>query len=418
MRKSGLSHRKIEAATAPPGQRRRLSDWPASPAVLVIGPSNHRAWISRPRVGGRSQTFTHGTYPTISLQIARERARAVERTIAEGTTDRAKLRAIARGADPNRPFGSPLETVEDAVAEFISRYLHGRRRAPAYIRGVERRFANHVLPTLGRRHLHNITRREIVLLLDRVQDRAGPAAANLVLANLRKFFRWARERELIETVPTEGITMPGAAVKRERVLDDRELTLIVRAARRLGYPFGTYVLLLVLTGLRRNEAATLRWEDINPTNGVIVLSPERMKARRPHVVPLAPAVVDLFAHCPRHGPFVLGSDGTKPLTAFVWVKQQIDRLVAELASAPLAPWRLHDLRRSAGTGMAKIGTSRFVVARVLAHTDREITGVYDRYEYLTEKRAALEKWAAFVVGLLQPQPVEARGSHPEVAHGH
>jgi hypothetical protein len=57
--------------------------------------------------------------------------------------------------------------------------------------------------------------------------------------------------------------------------------------------------------------------------------------------------------------------------------------------------------------MARLGTSRFIVARVLAHADREITGVYDRYEYVSEKRTALERWAAHVGGLLRPQPVEA-----------
>src|SRR5215472_7330998 len=104
MRKAGLTHRQIEAATAPPGQRRRLSDWPASPALLVVSgaPSSHRAWTSRPRIAGRAQTFTHGAFPVVSLQLARGRARAVERAIAEGITDRAILRAIARGADPHR----------------------------------------------------------------------------------------------------------------------------------------------------------------------------------------------------------------------------------------------------------------------------------------------------------------------------
>jgi integrase len=418
MRKAGLTYRQIEAATAPPGGRFRYSDWPASPAVLVVSgpPSTHKSWSSRPRVAGQPQTLTHGTFPAVTLQMARERARAVERAIAGGITDRAKLRAIARGADPSRPFGNPLDTFEAAVAEFISRHLHGRRRAPAYIHGVERRFANHVLPTFGKRDLHGVTRREVVLLLDHIHDHAGPAAANLVLANLRKFFRWARERDLVETVPTDGIAMPGAAPKRERVLDDNELALVMRAARRLGYPFGAYVQLLVLTGLRRTEAATLRWTDIDLPSGVMTLPAERMKGRRPHVVPLAPSVVDLLAHCPPDGPFVLTNDGTKPLKSFDWVKLQIDRLATEIASTSLAPWTLHDLRRSAATGMARLGVSRFVVARVLAHTDREITGTYDRYEYASEKRAALEKWAAHVVGLLQPQPLEARGSHPEVAH--
>jgi integrase len=406
MRKAGLTHRQIEAATAPPGQRRRLSDWPASPLYLAVSgtPSNHKSWLSRPRVAGRQQTLTHGSYPAISLQIARERARAVARAVAEGATDRARLRAIARGADPTRIASQSVTTVEVVTAEFITRHLHGRRRAPAYIRGVEGRFRNHILPNLGKRDIRSITRREIVVLLDQVHDHKGPAAANLTLACLRKFFRWARERELVEAIPTEGIAKPGEETKRERVLEDSELELVMRAARRLGYPYGTYTQLLVFTALRRGELAGLRWREIDPATNIITIPAQRMKARRTHVVPMVPAIVDLLAHCPHEGLFVLG--GSKPLTSFLWVKQQLDRLAPEIA-----PWTLHDLRRSVATSMARLGIPRFIVARVLAHTDREITATYDRHQYEKEKKSALEKWAAHVTGLLAPQPV------PEVAHG-
>jgi integrase len=412
MRKTGLTHRQIEAATAPAGQRRRLSDFPASALYLAISgaPSEHKSWISRPRVGGRQQTLTHGTFPVVPLQLARERARAVERAIAEGVTDRAALRAIARGADPKHPFGSPLDTVAAAVAEFITRYLHGRRRAPAYIRGVERRFANHVLPTFGKRSIRGITRREIVELLDRVHDRKGPVAANLVLANLNTLLRWARERELVAAVVTEGITPPGEQRRRERVLDDRELALVMRAARRLGFPYGTYVQLLILTGLRRGEVAGLRWDEVDFASGTITIPAARMKGRKAHLIPLAPATSSLLDHCPRHGPFVLGNGGARPLTSFLWTKRQVDRLTSEIA-----PWVIHDLRRSVATGLAKLGVARFIVARVLAHTDTTITGIYDRHEYQSEKKQALERWAAHVTGLLQPQTAET--AEAETAYG-
>jgi integrase len=343
----------------------------------------------------------------VPLQLARERARAVERAIAAGATDRTRLRAIARGTDPNRQPARPIDTVEAVAAEFITRYLRAQRRSSGYIAGVTGRLANHVLPTLGPRDIRGIGRRELIDLLDRVHDRSGPGAANQTLAALRKLFRWARQRGLVDMVPTEDIPMPGAAIKRERVLDDRELALIMRAARRLGHPNGVFVQLLMLTAMRRNEVATLRWEDMDIGTGVITLPASVTKARKAHVVPLAPAVMDLLTHCPREGAFVLGAT---PVVSFSRVKRQLDRLALEITGAPVAPWRLHDLRRSCATSMARLGVTRFIVARVLAHTDGEITGTYDRYEYLVEKRAALERWAAHVVGLLQPQPVE-------VAHG-
>jgi integrase len=302
----------------------------------------------------------------------------------------------------------PPDLTEAVAAQFVARHLRGRDRAPAYVRSVEARFANHVLPTLGKRDIRTITRREIITLLDQVHDTAGPMAANLTLANLSTLFRWARQRDLIETIPTDGIAMPGATVKRDRVLDDRELALVMRAARRLGYPHGSYIQLLALTALRRSEAATLQWTDIDLASGVITIPAERMKGKKAHIVPLAAAVMDLLAHCSHDEPFVFGA---KLIVAFDRIKEQIDGLVGEIANAPLAPWTLHDLRRSMATGAARLGVTRFIVARALAHADREVTSIYDRFEYLPEKRAALEKWAAHVTGLLQPQPVE-------VAHGH
>jgi integrase len=404
MRKAAaLSHRRIENATAPPGKRRRLSDWPASPLYLVVsGPPSHvKSWVSRQRVAGRQQTLTYGMFPAVPLQLARQRAQAVERALAAGISELPRLRAIARGADPDQAPLHPPDRFEVVAAEFIVRYLRARHRAPAYVLAVERRFRNHVLPGFTGRDIRSITRREVVALLDRVHDDAGPEAANLTLAALRSLFRWANQRDLVDVVPTSGIVAPGETAKRDRVLDDVELAAVMRAARRLGYPFGIFVQLLVLTGLRRGEAAGLRWADIDLAGGIIAIPAERMKGRRAHMVPLTPAVIALLDHCPRQGPFVLRANGSKPLTSFIWAKQQIDRL-----TVGTAPWRLHDLRRSCATGMARLGIQRFVIARVLAHADREVTGVYDRYEYLPEKRAALERWAAHVTGLLRPQPVE------------
>jgi integrase len=422
MRRAGLTNHRIETATAGNAGRRRLSDWPTSPLVLVVsGPSSHKAWTSRPRVGGRAQTLTHGTYPSVPLQLARERARAVARAIAAGITDRVALRAIARGIDPNQATAHPVDTIEKTAAEFIARHLRGRRRSPRYIRNVEGRFRNHILSVIGSRDLRSVSRREIAELLDAVHDNVGPIAANQVLVALHGLFRWARQRDLVETIPTEGIVKPGVDHKRERVLDDRELALVMRAARRLGYPSGSFIQLLVLTGLRRSEAAALLWDEVDIEKGVVTLPAARMKGRKSHILPLSPAVIDLLDHCPRRGEFVFSTTGARALNDFDFYKQRIDRLVEEIdPSALLAPWTLHDLRRSCATGLARLGVQRFIVSRVLAHADREITGVYDRHEYTAEKRAALELWARHVTGLLQPQPVETAvvaAEIAEVAHG-
>ena len=67
----------------------------------------------------------------------------------------------------------------------------------------------------------------------------------------------------------------------------------------------------------------------------------------------------------------------------------------------------HDLRRTAATGMARAGVQRFIVARVLGHVDRSVTGIYDRYEYLDEKRVALDTWARRLTAILESKPPAA-----------
>jgi integrase len=290
------------------------------------------------------------------------------------------------------------------ATEFVSRHLKARNRAPAYITAVERRLGNHVLPVFGDRGIRSIARRELIALLDRVHDDAGPEAANATLAAMRALFRWANRRDLVEAVPTVGILPPGAATRRDRVLSDAELARVLRAARQLGHPFGSFTQLLILTALRRNEAANLRWDEIDLTERLITLPAERTKSRRAHLVPLAPTAIDLLARLPRTGTFVMSVDGSRPISTFSRGKRRIDH------HAPmLAPWTLHDLRRSAATGLARLGVARFVISRILAHSDREVTGIYDRYEYLSEKRAALEQWAVHTSGLLHPHAEEAAG---------
>jgi integrase len=419
LRKAGLTDTAIRQLTAPEGKRRRYSDWPASPLELVVSgpPSSHKSWTSRPRLTSGQQKITFGPYPQVPLARARELARAVEAARAAGA-DLETLRAIARGADPTKPVVAvkAVDTVERVIAQFNVRYLEQRNRAPGYIAGTNGIFQNHVLPAWRGRDITTITRREIIERLDVVTDKAGPVAANRTLAALSKLFRWAQQRGLIETLPVAGIEKPAEEATRDRVLGDAELRLVWQAAVTAGYPFGTFFKLLILLGQRRGETAVIQWRDVDLDGGLLTLPAEITKNRTLHLVPLAPAVIELFAAMPRIGPHVLSTNAAAPIAGFSKAKGQIDRLAAAAATAaglaPPEPWTPHDLRRSCATGMARLGVPRFDIARVLNHTDASVTGGYDRYEYLAEKRAALSKWANHVVGLTRPQIISMR----EVAH--
>jgi integrase len=186
---------------------------------------------------------------------------------------------------------------------------------------------------------------------------------------------------------------------RERVLSDDELAEVWRAAGDNTY--GTIVRLLILTGQRREEIGGLRWSEIDFAAQTIRLPGERAKNHRPHDVPLSDPSMRLITALPRR----LDSDFVFGIRGFPIPKRALDERIAAACQAPMAPWVLHDLRRSLATGLGeRLGVLPHVVEAILNHVDghkRGVAGVYNRASYDKEKRAALDMWAAHVLGLVE-----------------
>jgi integrase len=176
----------------------------------------------------------------------------------------------------------------------------------------------------------------------------------------------------------------------------------------LGYPFGFFLKFALVTAQRRGEIAELRWSDIDATSRTWELPAAGTKADRAHVVPLSPPARAILSDVPRIGEFVFTTRGDRPLGGFSKAKERLDRVLAgdggnpltpsgdAVSEVPPAPWTIHDLRRTAATGMGRLGVSRFIIGRVLNHADPSVTGIYDRHEYLAEKRQALEAWGSYL----------------------
>jgi hypothetical protein len=264
----GLTDAAVRRYKVAKGQRKDYPDWPVSPLIArVSGPSDrtpdgHVAWISRPRIKGSQQRLTHGSYPGMTLERARQLAKDAAQAIAEGKDPEA-VRAISRGEEPAGSRPRPVDTVEAVHDLFIVRYLEQRGRAENYIANTKGIFKNHVLPKWRDRDITTITRREVIELLDEVTDRAGPTAANRTLSAVSKMMRWAMQRGIIESAPVSGIAKPGDERKRDRVLDDHEITVLWRCAVTLGYPWGRFFQLLLLLGQRREATAAMRWQDLD-----------------------------------------------------------------------------------------------------------------------------------------------------------
>jgi integrase len=371
----------------PPTRRVEVPDSILPGFYLVLQTSGAKAWCVRYRHAGRTRKFTLGTTAVLPLALARERAREALQVVAAGR-DPAIERKAARAGEQG--------SLRNVAELFIERHVRSNLR-PRSVEAAEHNLKAYVLPRWGDWRIQDITRRDIIALLDIIVDEGKPTTANRTLATLSKLFAWAVERSIIEVSPCIGVKRPALEISRDRVLADDELATVWKAAERLGYPFGTFVQLLVFLGQRRNEIAGMRWSEIN---GLLwTLPASRTKNKRLHEVPLSAAAQTLLAKMPRisGSDFVLTTSGKKPIRDFGFAKRRIDEL------APIAPpWTFHDLRRTMASGMARLGQPVHVIEAVLNHRSGTISGVaaiYNRHAYLEEKRAALEMWAQHVLTL-------------------
>jgi integrase len=238
-----------------------------------------------------------------------------------------------------------------------------------------------------------------------VKERCGPGAANDVYAALRRLFNWCVEREIVAASPLTGLRAPADAKSRERTLSDKELAAVWEAAVKLGYPFGPFIQILILTAQRRTEVARMRWQQIDLDAGTWTLDGEDTKAKRKHVVPLSSQALEILRSLPEgDGPgFVFTKTGATPISGFSKAKKRLDAL------SGVTDWELHDLRRTATTGLISLGVSEFLASRILNHAPKTllgVTAVYNRYGYLPEMRRALEAWAAHVTGAEEGEPAK------------
>jgi integrase len=186
------------------------------------------------------------------------------------------------------------------------------------------------------------------------------------------------------------------------VLADDELCAVWRAAEATPYPYGQLVRMLILTGQRRDEIAGARWGEIDLDAGLLTIGAGRMKAKAGHSVPLTPAAVEMLRGLPRfvRGDFAFsGQAGDRPFSGFSKAKARLDR-----ATGSIAPYTLHDLRRTVRTRLSELGVAPFVAELVLAHTQQGVAKVYDLHRYDAEKRDALEKWEARLLSIVAPAP--------------
>jgi integrase len=228
----------------------------------------------------------------------------------------------------------------------------------------------------------------VALELSKMIRKNGSAAAAKARTALSAFYVWAMGEGIAEANPVIGSNKPDDGPSRDRVLTDAELAAIWR---NVSGTYGAIVRLLILTGCRREEIGGLRWTEIDSKEWVIRLPSERVKNGRAHDVPLTDAAWSILQEQPVTGEHVFG----RAATGFSTWSQGKEGLDERLGDS-VAPWRLHDVRRSVATRMADLGIMPHVIEAVLNHQSghkRGPAGVYNRSRYEREVRAALALWA-------------------------
>lgn len=337
--------------------------------------------------------MTLGTYPGISLADARKKHGEAMQLIQKGIDPGAKLQAekAKRKAEP---------TVKDLLDEFWEMELSEKKSGNERWRLIQK----DVIPRWGKRKVSDITRRDAVVLIDKVRERA-PVGANRLQSAIGRMFFFAAERGIIEHSPLMG--MRRAKEKpRTRVLTDEELKQFWKALDTENKEIDIYVLvklalkMILLTGQRPGEVVGTQWSEIDFNSAFWNIPGDRMKNREPQRVPLCPMAVDVLKQAKVYSgdtDYVFRSShmgqGTppkvKPLT-----RQALTRAVSrhwsemgiEEAFSP------HDLRRTLRTRLAELGVSDIVAERVLGHKLQGLLAVYNQHSYDTEKRQALIKW--------------------------
>ncbi|AOL23986.1 Site-specific recombinase XerD [Erythrobacter litoralis] len=320
------------------------------------------------------------------------------------------------------------------MADVIDTYMTrgtGRVKNPDSYRWM---FDKYVIPHFGDWQLEAIKRRDLADYLDTIADRHGMTTSRRVGGLLKRLFKFAVSRDIIEADPAAALILPGAEVQRERTLTEAELRALWVAtdpasrgnernkAGRLAahpsmFPWGAYFRLLLLTGQRRGEVAGMRWADIDLKARTWSLASTATKSARAHLVPLPPAAVALLEALPRlsatvdgkdvPSPYVLTTNGAAPISMFSKPKGWLDAAMRKALGDDLDHWRIHDLRRTVSTGLARLGVEPFVRRRVLNHALQGVDAIYDQFDYLEPKRAALDLWAAEVDRIVNGEPKAA-----------
>ncbi|MBX6743967.1 MAG: site-specific integrase [Acetobacteraceae bacterium] len=370
---------------------------------------------------GQKRREPLGVWGGITIDQAREAARIRLGDVAKGIDPRAERKAKREAAEREREAAKlTLRVLLDQWSRLGLKDRRPSYRAEA-VRALSHAFAKHL-----DKPAHHLSRDTAVNVLDRLAEAGRSAMAGRTLAYGRACYGWAQKRGKVPLNPFLGLPVPAGIIARDRVLTAQEVGEVWRAAGTLGFPFGPLVRLLLLTAQRREEVGGMRWSELSADLAVWTIPASRAKNGTAHVVHLAPEARTILADLPRFEgcDFVFTTTGKTPASGYSKAVERVRAVIARARAktaqeAGVEPeampgWRLHDLRRSAVTWLAGAGFPPHVCDKLLNHVTTtglsDVARVYQRAEFLPERKAALEAWARHVLQCASDDAAPAAGN--------
>ena len=362
----------------------------------------------RDKMTGKQRWLGLGLHGNITADKARDLAKKAAGEVANKQDPVAEIEEAR--AEAKKEKAAAVNTVNSVLDVFVKRHASNLRSADQ----IEHAFDAYVRKPLGAKSIYDVKRSEIVTMLDGVEDEAGPVMADRVLAHVRKAFNWqaARDDEFKSPIVRGMARTKPKERARKRALTDEEIRDVWKALETADVPacYPRYVKSLLVTATRRNESSEMNSGEID--GDLWTIPGERYKTKLDHVVPLTDQAKALIGAKPEgfkgNSWFVFSTtEGKRPFSGFSKAKKDLDAEIAKIRKAEkreaMPRWTLHDLRRTARSLMSRAKVPADHAERVLGHVIGGVRETYDRYEYLDEKRDALEKLAGLIELILKPR---------------
>ena len=368
---------------------------------LRVRSSGHRAWIYKYTVNGSKKKINLGLYPELSLASAREaHAQAKQQ--------------VRRGIDPAAPPTPEIVPEQTTVADMIKLYLSGSGHlSPKTLAENKRTLEKYVQPILGQRPIKEIRRPDAIALVERYTDTPGQARAVMKIA--RAMFTWALHREYVDFNPFAHVVAAVPAIKarsKTRALSDEEIKHVWQALLTEKDPRSLStrraLMAILVTGQRPEEVTSSTLEEIivGVKNKSIcetcrrcgwwTIPWQRIKTRNRreenHRVYLSALALEIISDI-QAGPIYPNTHGT------ALARHALSHYVDDHKCWGLEKWTPHDLRRTAATGLSRLGCPDEVIDAILNHAKKGIIGVYNQNKYDAEKQKWLTAWSEHLIRL-------------------